>query len=43
LIRGGRRYLIGTLELKGGIDFHLADDAELVVGAPTRPIIRVPE
>lgn len=31
LIRGGRRYLIGTLELKGGIDFHLADDAELLV------------
>jgi polygalacturonase len=31
LIRGGRRYLIGTLQLKGAIDFHLADDAELVV------------
>jgi len=31
LVRGGRRYLIGTLELRGGIDFHLADDAELVV------------
>jgi polygalacturonase len=31
LIRGGRKYLIGTLVLKGGIDFHLADDAELVV------------
>lgn len=31
LIRGGRRYLIGTLQLKGGIDFHLADDAELFV------------
>jgi polygalacturonase len=31
LIRGGRRYLIGTLQLKGGIDFHLADDAELVI------------
>jgi hypothetical protein len=31
LIRGGRRYLIGTLVLKGRIDFHLADDAELVV------------
>jgi hypothetical protein len=31
LIRGAHRYLIGTLELKGGIDFHLADDAELVV------------
>jgi hypothetical protein len=31
LIRGGKKYLIGTLVLKGGIDFHLADDAELVV------------
>ncbi len=31
LIRGGHRYLVGTLELRGGIDFHLADDAELVV------------
>lgn len=31
LIRGGRRYLIGTLQLRAGIDFHLADDAELVV------------
>jgi polygalacturonase len=31
LVRGGKKYLIGTLELKGSIDFHLADDAELVV------------
>ena len=31
LLRGGHRYLIGTIELKSGIDFHLADDAELVV------------
>lgn len=31
LLRGGKRYLIGALRLKGGIDFHLADDAELVV------------
>ncbi len=31
LLRGGRRYLTGTLQLKGGIDFHLADDAELLV------------
>ncbi len=31
LLRGGRKYLIGTLQLKGAIDFHLADDAELVV------------
>jgi polygalacturonase len=35
LVRGGRRYLIGTLQLKAGIDFHLADDAELLVS--TRP------
>jgi hypothetical protein len=31
LIRGGHKYLIGTLELKGAIDFHLADDAQLLV------------
>lgn len=31
LVRGGKRYLIGALELKGAIDFHLADDAELLV------------
>ena len=31
LVRGGKRYLIGALVLKGGIDFHLADDAELLV------------
>jgi hypothetical protein len=35
LVRGGHRYLIGTLVLKSGIDFHLADDAELVVS--TKP------
>jgi hypothetical protein len=29
LVRGGHRYLIGTLQLRSGIDFHLADDAEL--------------
>jgi hypothetical protein len=33
LIRGGRRYLIGSLVLRGGIDFHLADDAELLVSS----------
>ena len=27
LIRGGHRYLIGTLVLRSNIDFHLADDA----------------
>src|ERR1035437_9208105 len=31
LIRGGKKYLVGTLVLKSGIEFHLADDAELVV------------
>ena len=31
LVRGGKKYLIGTLQLKSNIDFHLADDAELVV------------
>jgi hypothetical protein len=31
LVRGGHKFLIGTIELKGAIDFHLADDAELVV------------
>jgi len=31
LVRGGHKYLVGTLELKGSIDFHLADDAELRV------------
>jgi hypothetical protein len=33
LLRGGRRYLVGTLVLKGGIEFHLADDAEIVASA----------
>ena len=31
IVPGGRKYLIGTLQLKGDIDFHLADDAELIV------------
>jgi polygalacturonase len=31
LIPGGHKFLIGTLELKSGIDFHLADDAELII------------
>src|SRR5665213_2074819 len=30
LLRGGKKYLVGTLELKGKIDFHLADDAQLL-------------
>jgi len=33
LVRGGHKYLIGTIELKGSIDFHLADDAELQISA----------
>ena len=31
LIPSGHKYLIGTLELKSGIDFHLEGDAELLV------------
>lgn len=34
-VPGGRSYLDGTLELRNGIDFHLADDATL--RASTRP------
>jgi len=30
LIPGGHRYLVGTIELKGPIDFHLADNAHLL-------------
>jgi hypothetical protein len=30
LVRGPYKYLIGTIELKGSIDFHLASDAVLV-------------
>lgn len=35
IVPGGKRYLIGSLQLKGRIDFHLEDDAELLVS--TRP------
>ena len=31
LVPGGKKFLIGTLVLKSGIDFHLADDAQLLV------------
>lgn len=31
LLRGKKKYLVGAMQLKGGIDFHLADDAELLV------------
>ncbi len=30
LLRGKKKYLVSTLQLKSKIDFHLADDAELV-------------
>jgi polygalacturonase len=48
LVRGGKRYLIGSLQLKGGIDLHLADDAELFVSTdpqhfPTRAAIQATE
>jgi polygalacturonase len=33
LVPGGHQYLIGTLVLKSRIDFHLQDDAELLVSA----------
>jgi hypothetical protein len=35
ILPGGKRFLTGSLELKDGIDFHLADDAVLL--ASTRP------
>src|ERR1017187_8532978 len=31
LVRGGHKYLVGTIQLKGSVDFHLADDAQLLV------------
>src|SRR5258708_15141333 len=31
LVRGGHRYRIGTIELRGGIEFHLDQGAELIV------------
>lgn len=36
LVPGGRCHLIGGLRLPGGIDFHLADDAELLVSTDPR-------
>ena len=33
VVPGGARYVVGSLVLRGGIDFHLADDAELRVSA----------
>src|ERR1017187_3889869 len=31
LLRGKKKYLVSTLQLKSNVDFHLADDAELIV------------
>lgn len=31
IVPGGKRYLVGSLELRNAIEFHLADDAELLV------------
>jgi hypothetical protein len=36
LLRGGKRYLSGALMLKSGVDFHLADDAQLVASTDRR-------
>jgi polygalacturonase len=36
LLRGGKRYLSGALLLKGGIEFHLADDAQLIASTEAR-------
>jgi len=36
LVRGGKKYVIGTIELKGAIDFHLADDAMLLASLKRR-------
>ena len=36
LVRGGKHYLIGGLTLRAGLDFHLADDAELLVSTDPR-------
>jgi polygalacturonase len=37
LLRGGKRYLIGALVLKSGIDLHLADDAEILIATDPLP------
>lgn len=36
VLRGRRKYLAGGIVLRGGIDFHLADDAELLVSTDPR-------
>ncbi len=35
IVPGGRRYLTGRLELRSGIELHLADDAELLASTRT--------
>jgi polygalacturonase len=36
LVRGGRKYVVAGIVLKGNVDFHLADDAEILVS--TNPL-----
>lgn len=33
IVPGGKSYLVGSVQLRGGIEFHLADDAEIVVSS----------
>jgi polygalacturonase len=33
IVPGGRRFLVGSLELRTGLELHLADDAELLASA----------
>lgn len=33
LLRGGKKYLIGTIQLKGSIDFHLTENSEIIASA----------
>jgi polygalacturonase len=40
LLRGGRRYLTGALTLKGGIDLHLADDAQLIASTDPKDYLQ---
>jgi polygalacturonase len=39
LVPGGHRYLVGTVQLKSGIDFHLDGDAELYVSTDVKDYI----
>jgi hypothetical protein len=40
LLRGKHTFMCGTLNLRGGIDFHLADDARLIVSADPKDFTR---